>query len=292
MGTGLAALFARAGMYTALYDPSPGALARASSVLAERGDIGGNLPVLTDDLTVATKDAELVIEACPEQAAVKRELFAAIAPLIGEGTLVASNTSSIPLETLAEAASFGDRLVIAHFFYPADLVPLVELVARRNTRKELLDRLRETLEGCGKQPVLLKKDYPGFIANRLQAAVLREACSLLEAGVADAKQIDRVMTEGPGLRWAVSGPFETSDYGGLDIWSRVADNLFPTLDNRQTAPDSVSERASQGRLGVKSGSGFYEYGDERRRTELAVRRERKLRELAQWKKERSGQEHE
>lgn len=299
MGTGLARLFAGSGMKVALYDPHREALDRARAAIAlgaggpadqHAGEDGGPAPVdevlrLTRDLEEAIHEADFVLEAGPEQLEVKRGLYSAIASFLAPDALVASNTSSLPLESLAEGQAFGDRFVIAHFFNPADLVPLVELVKRPDTRSDLVDRLVKTLTHCGKAPVVLKKDCPGFIANRLQAAVLREACHLLQNGVADAEQIDRAMKEGPGLRWALGGPFEITDFGGLDIWERVADNLFPTLDNGLTAPEPIRDNVRNGKLGLKSGGGFYDYGDGDRRAAAARERDRKLALMIRVKKE-------
>jgi 3-hydroxybutyryl-CoA dehydrogenase len=113
----------------------------------------------------------------------------------------------------------------------------------------------------GKSPVLLKKDVPGFIANRLQAALMREAFSLLKDGVADAREIDTVMKEGIGFRWAFVGPIETADFGGLDTWKRVIENLAPVLDASQKAPALIKALVEKGELGTKTGSGIYSYAD-------------------------------
>ncbi|MDF2719629.1 MAG: 3-hydroxybutyryl-CoA dehydrogenase, partial [Paenibacillus sp.] len=210
MGSGLAQLFARFGMPVMLYDPDRQALDKARETIARSAELHirewpderdvwervGSRLQLTDEMKEAVQGADLVLEAGPENIAIKRDIYKAIAPYLGADTLVASNTSSLALETLAQGQPFGDRFVIAHFFNPALLVPLVEIVKLPDTRPDLADRLIDVLVQCGKEPVLLKKDCPGFIANRLQAAVLREACYLLESGVADAEQIDRAMKEG------------------------------------------------------------------------------------------------
>ncbi|GAA3399808.1 3-hydroxyacyl-CoA dehydrogenase family protein [Paenibacillus hodogayensis] len=241
----------------------------------------------TGHLEAAVRPADFVLEAGPELLPIKRELYAALIPALGADAIVASNTSSLPLRSLADGLPYADRFVIAHFFHPAAIIPLVEIVGLPDTRPGVVGQVAEWLAQCGKSPVVLRKDCPGFIANRLQAAVLREACHLLAEGIADAEQIDRAMTEGPGLRWALNGPFAISDLGGLDIWERVADNLFPQLSAAPDVPQELSGRVREGRVGTKSGAGFYNYGDTEAREQAAAGRERTLRTLIANKKEMS-----
>ncbi|MDF2714245.1 MAG: 3-hydroxybutyryl-CoA dehydrogenase [Paenibacillus sp.] len=299
MGSGLAQLFARCGMPIVLYDPDRKALDRAREAIGRSAELhirdwpneqkawerAADKIRMTEDLKEAVQGADFVLEAGPENIGIKRDIYKAVAPFLGDDALVASNTSSLALDTLVQGQPFGDRFVIAHFFNPAHLVPLVEIVKRPDTRPDLTDRLIGVLVQCGKAPVILKKDCPGFIANRLQAAVLREACHLLQSGVADAEQIDRAMKEGPGLRWAINGPFEIADFGGLDIWERVTGNLFPSLDNGLTPPEPVRDNVSNGKLGVKTGSGFYEYGDGLGRENVIEHRDRNFMQLIRLKKE-------
>lgn len=275
MGHGIAQLFAAGGRHVALYDPNPGQLEkaersiRAQLALLREGtgaaesaaleQAAGRI-VFTSDLAEAAAGADWVFEAAPEQAAVKHELYRQLAPHLADHAAVASNTSTFSLAALAEDVLFADRMAIAHFFNPAPLVPLVEVVVLPVTKAGIAERLMRLLSACGKTPVLLRKDVPGFIANRLQAAVMREACHLLAAGVADAAQIDAAMRDGIGLRWALSGPFEVADYGGLDIWAKVTAHLLPELDAGTDAPEPILEQVRQGRLGAKTGGGFYEYG--------------------------------
>lgn len=138
------------------------------------------------------------------------------------------------------------------------------------------------MRSCGKTPVVLKRDIPGFIANRLQAALMREACYLLENEIADAEQIDTVVKEALGLRFAFKGPFEIADLGGLDIWSKVTGHLFPELGVSRSAPDSLLAKVGEGQLGVKSGTGYYRYEDA---GEIVNELERQLQELVKLKSE-------
>jgi 3-hydroxybutyryl-CoA dehydrogenase len=292
MGSGLALLFAANGMPVSLYDPSESALHKADEAMvsfAERHardwPQARSRVRLTGVIAEAVQGADLVLEAGPEKLDIKREIYREITPHLQEDAIVASNTSSLALSELADGQPFADRFMIAHFFNPPTLIPLVEIVKLPETRSELAAKLTAMLEACGKAPVTLHKDCPGFIANRLQAAVMREACRLLADGVADAEQIDRAVKEGPGLRWALNGPFEIADFGGLDIWERVTDNLFPTLDNGATAPQTLRDCVREGKLGVKSGAGFYRYEDEAERDKSVEQRDSRLQRLIQIKKE-------
>ncbi|GGD64325.1 3-hydroxyacyl-CoA dehydrogenase family protein [Paenibacillus nasutitermitis] len=262
MGLGIARLFASHDYHVTLYDPNLPSLPESVHQSSKTFSI-----VLMSDFEKAVVEADLIVESAPEQLAVKREIFQRLGSLIKPQAIVASNTSTFALEELASDLTIGNRMMITHFFNPADHIPLVEIVGLPSTSPDILDEVTSVLQRCGKSPVVLRKDIPGFIANRLQAALMREACYLLEKGVADAGQIDTAVKEGLGLRWAFKGPFEIADLGGLDIWSKVTGNLFPKLANSSQAPQSILEKAASGELGVKSGRGFYEYEDSSRTSE-------------------------
>ncbi|UVI33050.1 3-hydroxyacyl-CoA dehydrogenase family protein [Paenibacillus spongiae] len=252
MGLGIARLFAGHGCRVTVYDPNIQPLSDPF------------LPpslVLANDFEKAVSEADLIVEAVPEQMDIKREIFGRLDKLIKPSAIVASNTSTFQLHDLTADLAIRDRMLITHFFNPADYIPLVEIVALPSTSSSIVCEVASLLQRCGKSPVVLNKDIPGFIANRLQAALMREACYLLENGVADAAQIDTAVREGLGLRWAFKGPFEVADLGGLDIWAKVTGHLFPELANSIEAPQSIVEKTGRGELGVKSGRGFYEYDD-------------------------------
>jgi 3-hydroxybutyryl-CoA dehydrogenase len=158
-----------------------------------------------------------------------------------------------------EKASFAERMVITHFFNPGHLVPLVEIVQHDETKPEIVKTTMDLMREIGKSPILLKKEIAGFIANRLQTALMREAFYLLKEGVADAEDIDTAITAGPGFRWAFTGPIEIADFGGLDTWQRVFDNVSPVLDQSKEAPDLIRDLVAEGKLGTKSGEGIFTY---------------------------------
>jgi 3-hydroxybutyryl-CoA dehydrogenase len=213
------------------------------------------------DLEEAVREADFIIEAIPEVIDWKWELYQKLERMMKADAIVASNTSTFPISSLMEKASFADRMMITHFFNPGHLVPLVELVKHEQTKESVVEETIELLRRIGKTPILLKKEINGFIANRLQTALMREAFYLLNEGVASARDIDTAVTAGPGFRWAFTGPIEIADFGGLDTWQRVFDNVAPDLDQSTEAPAIIKNLAEQGKLGTKSGEGIYEYDE-------------------------------
>lgn len=264
MGSGIARFFSGQGLYVTLYDPNPAALSNAKKKLISSGNgdadiVSAAVIEYTTDAGQAVKEANLVIETAPEDLSIKLELYKSIAPFLKNNAIVASNTSSFSLEKLSAGQPFASRMIIMHFFNPAHLIPLVEIVAAEHTTPKLAQHIADFLETCGKKPIVLKKDIYGFIANRLQAAVVREACFLVEQGVADPSQIDSAMKDGLGIRWVLNGPFEIADFGGLDIWEKVLNNLLPLLDNSQQASGLFHTKVEQQQLGLKTGQGFFNY---------------------------------
>jgi 3-hydroxybutyryl-CoA dehydrogenase len=178
----------------------------------------------------------LVVESIPEDLAVKRTVLRAVAARLPDA-VIASNTSSIPLTELGAAIGAAERTLGTHYWNPPLLMPLVEVVAGEQTRQGAIRWVCELLHALGKEPVLVERDVPGFIWNRLQAAVLRESLWLVEQGVASPATVDRIVRSGLARRYRYIGPFETVSLGGLDAWTRVAGNLFPQLSNAARAED-------------------------------------------------------
>ncbi len=273
MGRGIALVYALNGCKVFLYDTNQQVLHKASKhisndleLLVAEGLISAAASksaqkniLITGSLDTAVGDAEFITEAVPEQLPLKQQVFARLESLAPSTAIIASNTSTLPLSELSRFLVRPERLLITHFFNPAHLVPLVEVVRSENAPAEIVTTTLEILRRIGKVPVVLKKDIPGFIANRLQAAILREALHLVASGVADMHDVDTVVTAGPGFRWSVIGPLETADFGGLDTWQSVMENLSPELDCTRTAPAVITEMNRQGHLGVKTGQGFYAY---------------------------------
>ncbi|KZE51726.1 3-hydroxybutyryl-CoA dehydrogenase [Brevibacillus parabrevis] len=273
MGHGIAQLYALAGFSVSLYDLQEELLHKAKASVEQSLDLLKKEGVITDqdkssalerivlttDLQQAVAEADVITEAVPEVIELKWQLFSQLEQFAKPEAIIASNTSTFSIARLIEKAKLPHRFIITHFFNPAQLVPLVEIVRHEQTAEEVVTATVKLMERIGKAPVLLKKDVPGFIANRLQTALMREAFHLLEEGVASAEDIDTVMKAGIGFRWAFVGPIETADFGGLDTWQRVMDNLAPELDQSTAAPQIISEHVNKGELGTKSGAGIYSY---------------------------------
>lgn len=261
MGDGIARFFARQKLAVTGYDIDQDKIVAAGNRLKDQEQIGNYL-TYTSDLGAAISEADLIIESAPEDLAIKRQLYSDMAPFLKKGAIVSSNTSTYPLASLISGQPFGSRMIITHFFNPADLIPLVEIVQHENTIPGLAEDVASFLRQSGKVPVVLKKDINGFVANRLQAAVLREACFLVENGIAGVADIDTIMTEGLGIRWAINGPFRIADLGGLDVWQKVCENLLPELSRETGTPAIIKEMVKVKKLGLKSGEGFYRYGSQ------------------------------
>ncbi|MCH8205574.1 MAG: 3-hydroxyacyl-CoA dehydrogenase family protein, partial [Chloroflexi bacterium] len=207
----------------------------------------------------AVSDADLVIEAVYEDLSLKQRMFEQLDRTCPDRTVLASTTSTFPATQLAMATGRPDRVLVAHYINPPYLVPLVELVPGEGTSEETLGAVHGLLTGIGKQPVVLRKEVPGFISVRLQAALLREALSLVQSGAATPEDVDMVIRTSIGRRWAVAGVFEVLELAGWDVVSDIASWLFPQLESSSELPAVLRERVERDELGVKSGKGFYDW---------------------------------
>ena len=297
MGSSIAQSFAVSGYSVIVNDISEEFLAEARNRIIENLSILGDEGELNEDkvqctlanisytvhLEEAVHEADFIIEAIPEKIELKWELYQKLEALMKQDAIVASNTSTFPISRLMEKASFADRMMITHFFNPAHIVPLVEIVQHRETKSEITEEVVSLIRSIGKSPILLKKEISGFIANRLQTALMREAFYLLKEGVASARDIDTAITAGPGFRWAFTGPIEIADFGGLDTWQSVFENVAPDLDQSTGAPEIIRELVWENRLGAKTGQGIYSY-DEYSVSEKLNERDRHLIKLRGIKK--------
>ena len=299
MGSGIAQSFAVSGYIVTINDIKEELLYHAQNRISENLSLLIEEGALTDkekqgalanitysvDLEGAVRDADFIIEAIPEVIELKLNLFQQLEEIIKPDAIVASNTSTFPITQLMEKASFAERMVITHFFNPGHLVPLVEIVQHDETKPEIVKTTMDLMRKIGKSPILLKKEIAGFIANRLQTALMREAFYLLKEGVADAEDIDTAITAGPGFRWAFTGPIEIADFGGLDTWQRVFDNVSPVLDQSKEAPDLIRDLVAEGKLGTKSGEGIFTY-EESTVSQKINERDRNFIKLGKLKKEK------
>lgn len=219
---------------------------------------------LFNNLEAATKDSDYVIEAIPEKIELKVELFANLDKFTPKNAILASNTSSLSLEDMMAEVSEErkERMIVNHWYNPGLLMPLVELSYFGNMPEKIFKEVEELYKSIKKQTCKVLKSVPGLVANRIQQGVAREVFSLIEQGVADPAEIDKALKFGPAFRYATTGQLEVADLGGLDIWCIVGDNLLKEMDNSTCSNEILREKVDQGKLGIKSGAGFYDYNTE------------------------------
>lgn len=280
MGAGIASVFADAGASVRL------CARRKSSLEAARPRLGEHADRVraTTSHDEALEGAKLVVETISEELGPKRELLTHAEELVAPDAILTTNTSSLPLAPLAAALRRPERFAGLHWLNPPELVELVEVVGAEETSPETLDALVDWMTQLGKAPVVVRRDVPGFLANRLQYALLREAYALVDAGVASFEDVDRAVVHGLGSRWAAIGPFETMDLAGLDVHAAVAVNLWPELASGGEPSPTIAQVLETGALGVKNGRGLRgDYGEAdadalRKRRNRVLRGLRELRE--------------
>ncbi|WP_043931117.1 3-hydroxyacyl-CoA dehydrogenase family protein [Bacillus sp. EB01] len=278
MGHSIAENFALYGFDVNLYDPdenritSVGKDIRADiSLLAEEGfiDVESIEKALSNihyfsDLKEAVYDRDFITESIPENMELKQQIFKQLDDFCPEHTIFTSNTSSLPLGGMWELVSEKrrQRMMITHYYNPAHIMPLVELSHFGNMPEEIFQEVEDLFKSINKQSVKVNKDAPGLVANRIQQGVAREVFSIIEQGIADPEDVDKALMYGPAFRYATTGQLEVADMGGLDIWCTVGDNLLAVMDNRKEANPLLREKVNEGRLGAKTGEGFFKYESE------------------------------
>ena len=266
MGAGIAQVFATAGALVSLVERDPAAAAAArdrvamglhraaeKGKLTESADAVLDRLVLVDDVTGLPADADLVVEAVPEDATLKVEVLAAVERAVGEQTVLASNTSSLSIAGLALGLHRPDRLIGMHFFNPVPASTLVEIVVGPRTADAVRDATRSWVAGLGKIEVVVR-DSPGFATSRLGVLLGLEAIRMLEEGITDAASIDRAMEL--GYRHPM-GPLRSTDLVGLDVRLAIAEHLHRELGDRFAPPDLLRDKVARGELGRKTGRGFF-----------------------------------
>ena len=262
MGHGIASIFAAAGYRVSIYDPDKIALKsvvkRISEIfnLLEQSSVNLDNIFTHDKIENAVDQAAVVIEAAPERLELKKTIFDQLVQETPVETILATNTSGIPIEQIAKDTKEPERIVGTHFWNPPHLVPLVEVIQSRFTDPEVINKMLGLLEHIGKTAVHVKKDIPGFVGNRLQHALKREAIALVENGICDAEMIDLVVKEGFGRRLAVMGPLENSDLVGLDLTLNIHEFIYPELNNSTKPQKLLEDKVQAGELGMSVGKGF------------------------------------
>jgi 3-hydroxybutyryl-CoA dehydrogenase len=278
MGHGIAESFAMFGYNVNLYDTNAAQLEKAlneikaeQQLLVEEAFISAekaaatleNISIHTDMLT-AVNDRDYVIEAAPENMELKQNLFKQLDGFCPAHTILASNTSSLSLEPMMALISEDrkQRMMVCHWYNPGHLMPLAELSFFGNMPADIYQQVADLYASINKQTVKVLKDVPGLVANRIQQGVAREAFSIIEQGIADPIDVDKALKFGPAFRYATTGQLEVADFGGLDIWCIVGDNLLPAMDNSTQANNLLRQKVAEGKLGIKSGEGFFRYDPE------------------------------
>lgn len=290
MGTSMAQIFAAHGYDTVLYNHREATLQKARRMV----ELNQEALVLSGELSQAESDAvkariqltsdescfqdcDVVVESIVENMEAKHQLWQKISGLAREDAILTTNTSGLSITEIAKAVRRPERFCGMHWFNPPHLVPLVEVIKGEKTEDQTARVVAELAERIGKKAVTVKKDAKGFIGNRLQTAILREALHIVQSGIADAEDVDKAVKYGIGFRYACLGPLETADFGGLDIFYHVAEYLVPDLYSSQEVPSLLREKFEKGELGVKTGKGFYDYSGDKGEQAIRERDEKFIR---------------
>jgi 3-hydroxybutyryl-CoA dehydrogenase len=268
MGHGIAQVFALAGHEVTIYDSFEKTLATAKDrILANLKDLGDDQSAVNRvtpqaDLALAVRDADYVVEAVLEDLPLKQKIFAEIEKSVRPDTILASNTSVIPITSIMQGLEKRDRALGTHWWNPPFLVPLVEVIETQWTSAAAIDFTMKLHAAAGKKPAHVKKDVPGFIGNRLQHALWREAIALVENGICDAETVDTVIKAAFGRRLAVLGPLENADMVGTDLTLAIHQNVLGDIDSRPAPSPYLEKLVKDGKLGFKSGEGFRKWSPE------------------------------
>ncbi len=272
MGHGIALTLARAGHQINLFDPQEhvrdAAIARIEASLRGIGTDDPEVSAITtriridDTLEHAVDGTAFVFEAAPEKLPLKQQIFAEAEASAPRDAILASNTSVIQISKIMDQLKHRERALGTHWWNPPHLIPLVEMIKTAWTSDEAITATYQLLEGAGKTPVRVEKDVPGFIGNRLQHALWREAVSLVENGICDAEAVDTVIKSSFGRRLAVLGPLENADLVGTDLTLDIHHQVLFDLENRPEPSAYLKKLVADGKLGMKSGEGFRQWDDQ------------------------------
>lgn len=277
MGAGIGQLFAMRGfqvmlIYTCDADKNsdpPGRIRTSLEILQENQVITADeIPEImsriniTESLEEAAGFADIIFECIIEDLEIKQNYFAELDRLCPKETILASNTSAISITEIAEKSVGKERIVGTHFWNPAYLIPLVEVIRTVHVSDETVERTCDLLSVAGKKPVVVNKDVPGFLANRMQHALFREALYIIEQGIADAKAVDDAIKYGFGMRMGIMAPVTIMDMGGLDLTYSIHNYLFKDLNSSKEPSPLLTEKMGQGKLGFKSGEGLLPWTEE------------------------------
>lgn len=274
MGTSMAQIFARCGYDVTIYDIVEPVIEKSKNLITinqeeqvksgdmteeESSDLQKRLSHTIDKSCF--KDCDLVVESIVEVMAIKHAFWGEISKLVPDDAVLASNTSGLSITRIAEVVHKPERFAGMHWFNPAHIIPLIEVIKGDNSAVETVDYLYDLALKLGKEPIRVNKDVPGFIGNRIQLAILRESLYLVESGVGTYEDIDRCMKYALGFRYACLGPFEVCDMGGLDTFYHIAEYLYPDLSDVKEPEKTLKDLYEAGKYGVKTKKGFYDYSN-------------------------------
>jgi len=285
MGPGITLMLALAGHTVTLYGRTAESLTRGVGAVDRSLEVLRGEDLVTPsaaaearrrinastDLAAAVGQATFVFESVAEDLELKQQLFAEVERLVAADTILASNTSGLPITRIAERMERPERAATTHFWNPPHLMPLVEIVKGERTSDDTLARLRDVLADAGKRVVVVRKDVPGQLGNRLLHALFREAFHMVQEGVATIEDVDTALKYGPGLRFPAYGLLEHADMVGLDMMLSIDSYLFGALSNMTQPPEFVRELIARGDLGAKTGRGLYDWTQRSAADVLAAR---------------------
>ena len=296
MGEGIAQCFAQAGLTVFLADIDENALKRCRKQIRASTALMQEFGLLSEDpslvisridfrpmkemagIGIFKEEADFVVEAVPEVLELKRTLFSHLDGFRKE-VILSSNTSSLTITSISEGLKTPGRFVGVHFLYPAHIIPLVEIHGGKETEEETIASAKELMIRIGKKPIVVRKEIPGFIVNRIQAAYNREVTYLLNEGVAKAEELDMAAKAGFGFRLACLGPLEIHDLNGLDVVLKAGGRTRQSICNDREPSPLLVEKVEKGELGVKSGKGWHDYQGRTREEVLEESNRKLLRQL-------------
>ena len=292
MGASMAQAFGRFDFQVYLYDISKQALDKARDLIAinqralvDAGVVDDKTSKETINRINLTTDTDVfgrgdvVIESIVEKLEVKEQFYRQISKLVRGDCIICSNTSAIPISTMAQYVDHPERFLGMHWFNPAHLIPLIEIIKGDRTQQSYVDKIFQLALAINKQPVIINKDVKGFVANRIQFAIVREALHLVENEVISIADLDKVMKYSLGLRYESYGPLEIADFGGLDTFYHISEFLNPDLCDSHEPSKLLGELVKANRLGVKTTGGFYDYDDNSAKEAISHRDNRLIRAL-------------
>lgn len=284
MSSSMALIFMEHGFDTVLHVRSQHSMQRARNSIAVslKSDVesGKVTQQQADDILAKVhfstdmqvfSDRDLIIESIIEDLKIKQDYWEKVSQVVSEDCVLATNTSGLSINQICERVKGKNRFLGMHWFNPPHLIPLIETICGDQTDKRSIQLVKDTALQIGKKPVLCRKDAPGFIANRIQYAILRECMEIIDRGIASVEDIDAVMKYSLGFRYAVLGPFEVADFGGLDVFYHISEYLSRDLSKADQPQKPIAEHFAAGEYGVKSGRGFYDYSNGKDREALERR---------------------